>query len=81
VVLYSLISQLPQYLAAIKKENKSLNLSTFFQCFKKYSLLQFVILLVGTSFLCFVIAFLFQHADFKAFFLSFKYDLLPLWIF
>lgn len=80
VVLYTLLSQLPRYLADLKKENKNLTFSSLFQCFKTYSLWQFVVLLIGTTLLCILIAFLFQHSAFKAFFLSFKYDLLPLWI-
>jgi len=77
-LIYTLIAQIPSYLQEMKKESKSLTFKTFFSYFRKERLFQFVILLIGVSFLCMVIAFLLQHASIKAFVLSFKYDLLPL---
>jgi len=77
-LIYTLIAQIPSYLQEMKKESKSLTFKTFFSYFRKERLFQFVILLIGVSSLCMVIAFLLQHASIKAFVLSFKYDLLPL---
>ena len=84
LILRSVIKELPKYLESfkkIKKEGKNPTVSRFLSLFVQHSFSSFMILLIVTSLVFCWIAFLCQHTPIKNFLLSFKYDLIPLYIF
>jgi hypothetical protein len=71
---YTIIINAPKY----SKEIRQHGLRT---CFKKYSIIQFLALFILTSAIFVIIALLIQKVGLGTFILSFKYDLLPFFIF
>lgn len=80
---YAVITNIPNYIKQIKQQDNTnkVTWTGLRGCFKKYSIIQFIILFIVTSLLFFLIAILIQKVGIGTFVLSFKYDLLPFFIF